>query len=310
MTLPGFLIIGAMKAGTTTLYRDLMANPRVFFPLDKEPEHLCHDEVLTPAGRLAYERLFAKARADQVCAEASTAYTKHPVFQGAARRAAELLGPDLRVLYLVRDPIARLISQHRHEVMVGRLETRPDINEAVREIPRYLDYSRYAMQLDFWLDALGPERVRAIVFERYTADRVRTVEAVSRFLGLEPVTDGIDEARAYNRADEKRVARGPVGRLVNSGLYRRAIRPLLGPETRQRLRRLLPRAHKPQATLTSESRAWVVEQLAADTSRFVRVLGEHGLLLPEGGGPFAGWDSASDRRGSAEEAEPSKNDGR
>ena len=37
MRLPNFLIIGAMKAGTTTLYRDLLTNPRVFFPLDKEP---------------------------------------------------------------------------------------------------------------------------------------------------------------------------------------------------------------------------------------------------------------------------------
>ena len=310
MTLPSFLVIGAMKAGTTTLYRDIMLNPRVFFPIDKEPENLCHDEVLTDAGRAAYERLFAKAEPGQVCAEASTAYTKHPVFQGAARRAAELLGPELRVVYLVREPIARLASQHRHEVALGKLQTVSDVNRAIREIPRYVDYSRYAMQLQFWLDALGPERVRVIIFERYAADRVRTIEELSRFLGLDPVTEGIDQERAYNRAEDKRVTRGPLRHLVNSGLYRSTIRPLLGPDTRQKLRRLLPKAKKPVAKLTAESRAWAGEQLAEDTARFVRLLGEHDLALPRGAGPFRGWESGSDPARTADEAEPGGDDGR
>ena len=50
MALPHFLIIGAMKAGTTSLFMDMSANPAVFIPAEKEPHCLCEDRVLTPRG--------------------------------------------------------------------------------------------------------------------------------------------------------------------------------------------------------------------------------------------------------------------
>lgn len=51
--LPDFLVIGAMKAGTTSLFFDLSANPAIFFPEDKEPHRLANDRALTSAGRAA-----------------------------------------------------------------------------------------------------------------------------------------------------------------------------------------------------------------------------------------------------------------
>ena len=77
--LPGFLIIGAMKAGTTTLYHDLLTNPQVFFPLDKEPGNLASHDVLGEDGRGRYASIFKTARPDQICGEASTTYTKLPM---------------------------------------------------------------------------------------------------------------------------------------------------------------------------------------------------------------------------------------
>ena len=98
MTLPHFLIIGGMKCGSTTLYRDLLTHPRVFFPIDKEPCNLCDDRVLTDAGRAEYEALFKRARPDQLCAEASTDYTKLPDRPGVAARALRVLGPELKLI--------------------------------------------------------------------------------------------------------------------------------------------------------------------------------------------------------------------
>ena len=190
-----------MKAGTTTLYRDLGTHPSVYFPLDKEPNSLCDDAVLTAAGRSAYAVHFRRARPGQICGEASTAYTKIPVYTGAAERARRLLGPGLKAIYLVRDPIARIISQHHHELTVGRLEVIPDINEAVRKMPRYLDYSRYAMQVRPWIEAFGAENVRIVVFERYVRDRRGTVAELQRFLSLAPRPDLIEAERVFNAAD-------------------------------------------------------------------------------------------------------------
>jgi len=120
MTLPHFLIIGAMKSGTTTLYRDMLTHRRVFFSADKEPMNLVNDDVLTAEGRHAYESLFAGAGRDSVCGEASTAYTKLPVYPGVPRRALQLLGPELRLIYIMRHPIERLISHHHHQCVVGQ----------------------------------------------------------------------------------------------------------------------------------------------------------------------------------------------
>ncbi|MEE9131784.1 MAG: hypothetical protein V3T84_17370, partial [Phycisphaerales bacterium] len=69
MTLRDLLIIGAQMAGTTTLYRDLVENPAIFLPIDKEPGYLSEDSVLTDSGRSAYARHFAGAGSHQICGE-------------------------------------------------------------------------------------------------------------------------------------------------------------------------------------------------------------------------------------------------
>ncbi|MBK7403444.1 MAG: sulfotransferase domain-containing protein [Phycisphaerales bacterium] len=218
------------------------------------------------------------------------------MFEGVPARAMRVLGPETRLLYVVRDPIKRIVSQHRHEVAVGKLETRADINDAVREIDRYLAYSRYAWQVEPWIETFGPERVRVIVLERYVRDRVRTVTEASRFLGLEPVLEGLDEGKVFNKGDDRRVVRGPWRRVLHGSLYKRFVRPLMSGETRQRLRRVfLPRAAPIQTALTAETEAWLRGQLAPDTARFVGMLGEGDLLLPRGDGPFLGWEASGAR---------------
>ena len=91
MRLPDFLIVGAQKAGTTSLYFDLLKNPAVFMPSDKELGNLLDDDVCTPPGRAAYAKRFRRARPDQLCGEATTSYTKLPDHPGVSDRARRVL---------------------------------------------------------------------------------------------------------------------------------------------------------------------------------------------------------------------------
>lgn len=298
MRLPDFLIIGAMKAGTTTLFRDLMAGGQVFFPIDKEPERLCDDRVLTPEGRASYAALFAKASPGQLCAEASTAYTKLPVHEGVVERARRVLPDHAKFLYIVRDPVSRALSQHKHELAVGRLETVPDAGEAVRRYGRYLDYSRYAMQLGPWLSAFGPERVRVVLFEAYVKSRAETVAAVSRFLGIEPRPDLIRADEVFNRADSRVDPRGIMRWFRGSALYQRVIRPSLSTEMRHKLRQsLLPRVPDRSIPADDETMAWMLEQLLPDMRRFSEIVSAYKVLVPEGVEPLEQWLSRTHRRG-------------
>ena len=116
--LPSFLVIGAMKAGTTSLYHYLHAHPQVFMPSIKELDFFVAGGNWG-RGLHWYQKQFAGAGPGAVAVgEASTMYTKYPSVDGVPERIAAHL-PEVRLVYVVRDPIDRIRSHYRHRVAVG-----------------------------------------------------------------------------------------------------------------------------------------------------------------------------------------------
>lgn len=272
MRLPDFLIIGAMKAGSTTLFRDLEVNPACFFSLDKEPHNLIHESVLTPEGRSAYGALFEKARPDQVCAEASTGYTKRPLHEGVAGRARSVLGDGLRLIYLVREPVSRTLSHHYHALTYG--ETNLPVDEAVRTLPDLVNFSRYAWQLEPWLAEFPRSQILILRFETYTRERKRTIEEVSRFLGIPPRPDLVDEEAVYNKGDQRPIHRGLWTSIYRSPLYRNGLRAIIPRRARDLFRRLVlpkgPERPNPPAPATVD---YILEQVREDCDRLRALMG-------------------------------------
>jgi hypothetical protein len=294
MNLPRFLIIGAMKSGTTTLYRDLITNPAVFMPQDKEPGNLNTDEVLTDQGLARYAALFAPMRPDQVGGEASTSYTKAPDIPGVPARARKVLGPELRVVYILREPVSRAISHHAHALTIEP-GINPDFNIAVRSEPAYLNYSRYAMQAAPWLEAIGPAGVMLLRFEALTKDRRATVERVSAHIGVTSRPDLIDDEAVYNKTEQRVRNTGIAAAISRTAAYRQLVRPLLSPDLRDRIRRaILPRAAIKQIPPTPETVDWMLEQLAPDTVALERLVGASAPA----------WDPAKIRQKFAASAAP------
>ena len=280
MPLPNLLIIGAMKSGTTGLYLDLAAHPRVYLPNDKEPHALRSDEVLGDAGRADYANYYSGASDGQVICDASTGYTKRPTIDGVAQRAVEILPAGFRVIYLVRHPIDRIVSQHFHEFTEGTVG--PDIDAAVREHQRYIDYSRYAYQLEPWIDAVGPARIRVVRFEDYVAQRKPTVEQLWEFLELDPAqADALDEGIA-NRSEGKPVLSGLWRTFRDSWIYQHALRPFVSVHGRQRIRRLLlskaPQRPDPPSDDTVD---WLRHQLADDVLQLAGILDQREPFWPD-----------------------------
>ncbi len=272
MRLPDFLLIGAMKCGTTTLFRDLEAHPGVFMPDDKEPHALVDDAVLTPAGRAHYAALFKPARDDQLAGEASTGYTKIPWKTGAPERAKKVLRPDLKLLYIVRDPIARIVSHHYHQHAAGR--TGPDIAETITSDERLVGYTRYATQIEPWLDAYGDSAVRVLCFESFTADREGTMRGVFEWMGLDPELAGTDESASHNRSDGKMVAPGGLRGVLKSGAYqkygRRMVPGWLKDSARAALYKQAPaRPAPPSAELVER----LLDELWPEVERLTELLG-------------------------------------
>ena len=110
------LIIGAMKCGTTSLYAYLGQHPQVCPSLEKESNFFIAERSW-PRGLDWYHALWNWVPGTHTVAlEASTGYTKRPMFEGVADRIASV-DADFRFVYLMRDPIARVESHHRHDLL-------------------------------------------------------------------------------------------------------------------------------------------------------------------------------------------------
>lgn len=273
LRLPDFLIIGAMKSGTTSLYHDLLAQPAIYLPPgEKEPHALADDRVLTDRGRRRYARLYSGAERHQRCGDASTGYTKLPEIQGVPSRAKRVLGADIHAIYLVREPLARTISQHHHHLAGGLVPA--SLDDAIHGFPRLIDYSRYASQLKPWLEKYGTERILVVRFEDYVADRTGTIVSLGHFLGFAARPELVETSRVFGRTSERSVPGGIVWRLTRSPLYRRLVRQLLPEPTRENLRRILlpkppPRPPAPQETTLR----LLAERLAPEVEELTRLVG-------------------------------------
>lgn len=179
--MPSFVIIGAMKCATSTLHDQLERQPGVFMSDPKEPCYFSDDEVYAK-GESWYLALFEDAPPGALCGESSTHYTKLPTYPRTVERMKALL-PDLKLIYVMRHPIDRLVSQYIHEwserTISGPLEV------AVRQCPRLIDYSRYALQLRPYLDAYGHMNVLPVFLERIADQSQSELERVCRFIGYE-----------------------------------------------------------------------------------------------------------------------------
>jgi hypothetical protein len=260
---PDFLIIGAMKAGTTTLFFDLLENSKVYLPDNKEPHCLVRDDILTEAGRAEYAAHFRGARADQICGEGSTGYSKVPQYVGVPQRALELCGPDLRLLYILRDPIDRIISHHYHEFTYGAAG--PSIDDAVRTEERFIAFSKYAMQAQPWIDVFGRDRLMLIRFDRYMKARQAGAQEVASFLGVGDTQGPVQEDKAFNKGDRRPVHRGVLSTVYHSQVYRRAVKPLVPRAFRQwAFQRFFPRGPERPAPPSAATLHWMIDQLSPD----------------------------------------------
>ncbi len=195
--LPSFLVIGAMKAGTTSLFHYLGAHPQVYMAPIKELDFFVEGSNWR-RGTDWYARRFRGGSSAVAIGEASTAYTKYPHVAGVPERIAGLL-PDVLLVYLIRDPIDRIRSHHAHRVAIGR-EQLP-LDRAIAADPVYLDCSRYAMQIERYLGSFPRERLLLIDSRALRDDRDRTMCAVYAFIGVDPTVRPAELSVTYYGSD-------------------------------------------------------------------------------------------------------------
>ena len=179
MTRPNFLVIGAMRAGTTSLFEYIRHHPQIFVPAAKE---LSFFGEHWDRGMAWYEAHFDGAGDALAIGEASPQYTMYPNRRGIAERIAKSL-PDVRLIYLLRDPIERARSDYVWRLAEG-MEHRP-IAQALLSDPTYVWMSSYAMQIHEYLRFFDRSRILLVVTEDMRDRREETLRHVFEFLGID-----------------------------------------------------------------------------------------------------------------------------
>src|SRR5918999_1701883 len=216
--LPNFLIIGASKAGTTSLWAYLREHPQVFMCEPKELHFFVADMNWT-RGLRWYERHFEGAGKAIAVGEACGAYARYPLRPGVPARIAEVL-PETRLIYLVRHPIKRMISNYILNVRLA-VEREASIDRALLSDPQYLDASRYAMQIEQYLPYFDREQLLIIQSEELSEARGPTLQLIFEFLKVDGgwVPDNLDQEYNITRSKMNWAVR-PTARAISRSLRR------------------------------------------------------------------------------------------
>ena len=237
--LPDFLVIGAQKSGTTSLYEYLSRHPQVDPAIAKGvhyfEEHYCR-------GLDWYRSRFPFRTAGRITGEATPDYLFYP---SVPERVIRDL-PAVKLVAVLRDPVERACSQYHHERALGfedlslraALAAEPDRlrgeEERVRTDADYVSFpllhysyrSRglYAQQIERWLALVPRDRLLVLQAERLYANPLDVTAETFAFLGLPPHLSGrfpILNARAHATLDpEPRAELRDFFREPNERLFR------------------------------------------------------------------------------------------
>ena len=200
--LPGFLVIGAQKAGTTALYAYLRQHPAITGPSWKEVSFFDRHYARGVAWYRGNFPNSLRARGDLV-GEASPSYLFHPL---APERVAGLV-PEAKLIALVRNPVDRAYSHYQHEVALGREplsfedalaaehERLSGEEERMVADPAYFSHAwwnytylargRYAEQLERWFASFPREQLLVLLTDELAQDPAGAYRRVLDFLGVE-----------------------------------------------------------------------------------------------------------------------------
>lgn len=196
---PDFVVLGAQKAGTTSLAAWLAEHPSCWIASEKEVHFF---DLAYSRGFRWYRTRFGKAPADRLAGEVTPYYLFHPLV--AERMARDI--PRARLVVILREPVARAVSGHRHSVR-HHGETRT-LEAALADEPRALlgDLAQlardsnascpalqtrsyharglYAEQLERFMRLFPREQLHVMFFEELVAAPGPSLDALCQFLGI------------------------------------------------------------------------------------------------------------------------------
>jgi hypothetical protein len=271
--LPHFIIIGAMKSGTTSLYRYLAEHPDIEMSREKETDFFVAEKNWE-LGMDWYSSQFSSDK--KVRGEASPNYTKQRDFPGVAERMHALC-PDLKLIYIVRDPVLRAVSQFKHSFIQGTLNPEIQTFYGSHEYEHIMDASKYASQMDAYLAVYPKESILVLDFDDLATTPQKCMDQITDHIGI--ARHAIFRKGKQNDSVELSRIPAPILRFAQTRSGQR-MAAMVPRNARDKVRGLLARGKERRAPeFPADLLATMKSELSAETARFRAMTGHQ----------FANW---------------------
>ena len=235
---PDFLLVGAAKSGTTSLYSYLAQHPDVFLPDVKEPNYFAYkdsalnvigpksEEILvklllkkTVVSKDDYLNLYVSAKPDQLTGDCSPRY----LYYKNAPDHIKADCPDSKIIAILRNPVARayshyLMNRQRDLEPAATFEKAIELEEERKQRGwgwdwHYLSLGRYAEQLQRYYDRFPKQNILVVLHDEFVLEQQSVIQKIYRFIGVDD-SFVADTNRQFKVASTVGAADGFLGRLV------------------------------------------------------------------------------------------------
>ena len=217
MRKPNFLIVGAAKCGTTSLFEYLRRHPDVYMPGCKELSYFAGKDETDVGTFDDYLKFFSNAKNKSRVGEASGAYLYS---SSAPLKIASALGKSTKIIILLRNPIemAHSLWAHNRKISVEHLAfeealaaeaTRMNDQYFASQIKiwlyqfAYVDRAKYAKQVERYLDTFSRKNVKIYIFEKFFDNLIESLQDVYEFLEIDTAFK-LPKYNRYNVAGDVR----------------------------------------------------------------------------------------------------------
>lgn len=197
------MIVGAQKAATSTLFETLKRTGRIVCSEPKEPQFFS----TCAAWKKELPRYHAmfKERAGAMYCEASTSYTFYPHRKLEIWNDIYDYNKDVRIIYIVRNPLDRIVSHYKHSFRRGY--TKATLEKFVLNYPIPLSISRYHEQIEPFIGRFGKDQVLLLEYEDVTTRSPQMLDRLAQFTGISiddiarvgPIHNNASETVAHHR---------------------------------------------------------------------------------------------------------------
>ena len=248
MTMPNFLLIGAAKSGTSSMYRYLDEHPEIYMSPNKEPNFFAYEgwqpdfcgpgdaEATTNKRSVvnleAYQALFEGVSGEKAIGEASTFYLYIPE---TPKRIKHYI-PDAKLIAILRHPVDRAYSFYLHLRRDGREGTK-DFYQALQQeekrkskhwspVWRYTEFGFYSVQLQRYFDTFDRHQLKIYLYEDLQKNPVALIQDICQFIGVNDSYVPNTSVR-YNKSDRVQKSRLVYNFSAKPNLLKDTLKPLI-----------------------------------------------------------------------------------